>query len=57
MRGKTVFAIFFATFPLLINATENTRRGKISFTEGHISPNCRTVELIENSSGNKKDLE
>lgn len=48
-----VSAIF--TLSSIVNAAVvNTNREKIEFTEGHITPNCRSINFVENESGASK---
>jgi hypothetical protein len=35
-------------------SADNTELARIVFTEGHSSPNCRTIEIKENDSGSTK---
>lgn len=38
----------------VLAATTSTGKGKIEFTEGHISAKCRTVSFVSNADGTKK---
>ena len=55
MNLKIVGTIVISVISTLSHAaTTNTSRGKIEFTEGHLSPSCRTVSFKYNDTGASK---
>ncbi|WP_445365609.1 hypothetical protein ACJJJB_01730 [Microbulbifer sp. ANSA001] len=48
---KTLGALLLASAAHFVSADSTNVRGKIIFTEGHHSPNCRTVQLESKSTG------
>lgn len=47
---KGLLLISIAAFSSAIYAFETTGKGKIISTQGHVSPNCRTVAFKENDT-------
>ena len=48
---KALFLLLIFSVSQLAYATVTTARGKITFTQGHISPSCRTVGFKDNATG------
>jgi len=51
MFKKVILPISLFSLSFSSHAFQETQKGKIVYSQGHVSPTCRTVQFKENGSG------